>query len=302
LAQHGLTHPVGAGSASAYYPWPIAWDVNVIHATDIITRHVHGGEEIENFHTIDHYSHAVYLTQHTDKSSATMGAHLRKTWANLGLPFLQQLDNEAAFCGGHTHPRVIGQVVRLCLFCGIEPFFTPIYEAKRNYQIETFHSLWHKGFWSREEFANRAHVQAETPTFLHWYHTHYQPPSLNGLTPAQIRRGVPIRRLAADLRCLIPVGRLPITAGRIHIMRKVDGVGKIRLLNETWPVGEKWMGEYVRATINTAQQTLTLSHQAEADADWCLIKTRQFRLKESVHDLLPAFRRNRERCREHWPS
>jgi len=302
LAQHGLTHPVGAGSASAYYPWPIAWDVNAIHATDIITRHVRGGEEIENFHTIDHYSHAVYLTQHTDKCSATMGAHLRKTWANLGLPFLQQLDNEAAFCGGHTHPRVIGQVVRLCLFCGIEPFFTPVYEAKRNYQIETFHSLWDKGFWSREEFANRAHVQAETPTFLHWYHTHYQPPSLNGLTPAQIRRGVPIRRLAADLRGLIPVGRLPITTGRIHIMRKVDGVGKITLLNETWPVGEKWIGEYVRATINTAKQTLTLWHQAEADADWGLIKTRQFRLKESVHDLLPAFRRNRERCREHWPS
>jgi hypothetical protein len=302
LAHAGLTHPVGAGSASAYYPWPTAWDVNAIHATDIITRHVRGGEEIENFHTIDLYSHAVYLTQHTDKSSATMGAHLRKTWANLGLPFLQQLDNEAAFCGGHTHPRVIGQVVRLCLFCGLEPFFTPIYEAKRNYQIETFHSLWDKGFWSREEFANRAHVQAETPTFLHWYHTHYQPPSLNGLTPAQIRRGVPIRRLAADLRCLIPIGRLPITAGRIHIMRKVDGVGKITLLNETWPVGEKWIGEYVRATINTAKQILTLWHQEAADADWRLIKTRQFRLKESIHDLLPAFRRNRTRCREYWPG
>jgi len=302
IAQAGLTHPLGAGSAAAHYPWPIAWEVNAIHATDIITRHVYGGEEIENFHTIDHYSHAVFLTQHADKSSATMGAHLRKTWANLGLPFLQQLDNEGAFCGGHTHPRVIGQVVRLCLFCGVEPFFTPVYEAKRNYQIETFHSLWDKSFWSREDFANLAHVHTETPTFLHWYHTHYQPPSLNGRTPAQMRRGVSIRRLTTDLCRLIPTGRLPITTGRIHIMRKVDGVGKITLLNETWPVGEKWIGEYVRATINTAKQTLTLWHQAEADADWCLIKTRQFRLKESVHDLLPAFRRNRERCREHWPS
>ena len=302
LAQAGLTHPVGAGSASAYYPWPVAWEVNAIHATDIITRHVYGGEEIENFHTIDHYSHAVYLTQHADKSSATMGVHLRKTWANLGLPFLQQLDNEAAFCGGHTHPRVVGQVVRLCLFCGIEPFFTPVYEAKRNYQIETFHSLWDKGFWSREDFTNLAHGQAETPVFLRWYHTCYQPPSLNGQTSAQMRRGVPIRRLAADLRCLIPVGRLPITAGRIHIMRKVDGVGKITLLNETWLVGEKWIGEYVRATINTAKQILTLWHQEDADADWRLIKTRQFQLKESVHDLLPEFRRNRTRCREYWPG
>jgi len=302
LAQAGLTHPVGAGSASAYYPWPMAWEVNAIHATDIITRHVHGGEEIENFHTIDLYSHAVYLTQHTDKSSATMCTHLRKTWANLGLPFIQQLDNEAAFCGGHTHRRVIGQVVRLCLFCGLEPFFTPVYEAKRNYQIETFHSLWDKGFWSREDFTGLTHVQAETPTFLRWYHTCYQPPSLNGQTPAQMRRGVPVRRLMADLQRLIPTGRLPITAGRLHLMRKVDGVGQITLLNETWPVGDKWIGEYVRATINTAQQTLTLWRQEAADADWRLIKTRQFRLKESVHDVLPAFRRNRARCREHWPG
>jgi len=302
LVQAGLTHPVGAGSAAAYYPWPVAWEVNAIHATDIITRHVYGGEEIENFHTIDLYSHAVYLTQHADKSSATMGAHLRKTWANLGLPFVQQLDNEAAFCGGHTHPRVIGQVVRLCLFCGIEPLFTPVYEAKRNYQIETFHSLWDKGFWSRENFTDLAHVQAETPTFLRWYHTCYQPPRLNGQTPTQIRRGVLLRRLTADVRGLIPVGRLPITAGRIHLMRKVDGVGQITLLNETWPVGDKWQGDYVRATINIAQQTLTIWHQEDADADWHLIKTRQFRLKESVHDLLPAFRRNRARCRELWPG
>lgn len=302
LAHAALTHPVGAGSASAYYPWPIAWEVNAIHATDIITRHVYGGEAIENFHTIDLYSHAVCLTQHTAKSSATMGAHLRKTWANLGLPFLQQLDNEAAFCGGHTHPRIIGQVVRLCLFCGIEPFFTPVYEAKRNYQIETFHSLWDKGFWSREEFVNVAHVRAETPMFLRWYHTCYQPPCLHGRTPAQLRRGAPIRRLAADQQRLIPAGRLPITAGRVHIMRKVNGMGQITLLNETWPVGDRWLGEYVRATINTAQQTLTIWHQDDADADWRLIKTRQFRLKEPVHDLLPAFRRKRERCRELWPG
>ena len=41
-------------------------------------------------------------------------------------------------------------------------------------------------------------------------------------------------------------------------LRKVDGTGAIELLNETWPVGRKWIGEYVRATINTAKQTLTL--------------------------------------------
>ena len=302
MARHDQTHPVGAGHDSAYYPWPVAWAVNAIQATDIITRYVHGGEEIDNFHTIDLYSQAVCLTQHADKSSATTCAHLLKTWANLGLPLMQQFDNEAAFCGGHTHPRVIGRVVRLCLCCGVEPIFTPFYEAKRNYQIETFHSVWEAAFWSREEFTDRGHVQTEAPTFARWYHTLYQPPALQGKTPAQRRRGVPVMRLTADLRRLIPVAPLPVTAGRIHFMRKVDHTGYIEFLNEIWPAGPKWIGEYVRATVDTARQLLTLWHQADAEADWQLIKTRQFQLKETAHAVLPQFRRNSARCRDYWPG
>lgn len=146
LQAEGLTHPIGAGHDSAYYPWLEAWAVNAIQATDIITRHIRGGEEIQNFHTIDHYSYAVALSQHADKTSATACAHLLDTWRILGLPQIQQFDNEDAFRGGHMHPRVIGQVVRLCLFCGVEPLFTPYYVAKRNHQIETFHSVWHQAF------------------------------------------------------------------------------------------------------------------------------------------------------------
>jgi hypothetical protein len=215
---------------------------------------------------------------------------------------MQQLDNESSFCGGHTHPRVMGRVVRLCLFCGVEPIFTPVYEPKRNYQIESFHSVWLAAFWSRTEFRDLAHVETEAPTFARWYHTIYQPPALQGKTPAQMRRGAPMVRLNASLRQLIPVGRLPLTAGRVHFMRKVDRTGHVELLNETWLVGPKWVGEYVRATIDTAQQKLTIWHQPEADADWRLIKTRQFRLKDTIHDVLPQFKRNCARCRDYWPG
>ncbi len=301
LQAHGLTHPIGAGNDSAYYPWLEAWGVNAIHATDIITKHIRGGEKIENLHTIDHYSHAAFLSQCLDKSSATTNAHLLATWSKLGLPQIQQFDNEDGFRGGHRHPRVIGQVVRLCLFCGIEVVFTPIYEAKRNHQIETFHSVWNQSFWTRHEFRNRADVQAESPLFERWYHNVYRPPALDGKTPAQMCRGASIVRLDRDLRQLIPQGRLPITAGLIHIMRKVETTGEISLLNETWDIGRKWIGEYVRATIHTADQRLTFWHKPDAESPWRLLKTRSFRLKESVHPVLPAFRRNCPRCREYLP-
>ncbi len=299
---HGLTHPIGAGNDSAFYPWLDAWAVNAIHATDIITKYIRGGETVENVHTMDHYSHAAYLSQHADKSSASICEHLVATWSKLGLPQIEQLDNEDAFRGGHTHPRVIGRVVRLCLFCGIEVFFTPFYEAKRNYQIETFHSIWNQGFWSRQEFRDRAHVQAEVPLFEHWYHTTYHPPTLQGKTVAQMRRGVPIVRLTGELQRLIPDGRLPITAGRIHFMRKVTTAGDVNLLNETWSVGSRWMGEYVCATVNTAEQVLSFWHKRDAKSDWRLLKTRQFRLKEPVAPLLPAFRRSHARCLDYLPG
>lgn len=302
LAKYGLTHPLGAAEATAYYPWLDAWESNAIHATDIITRHLRGGLEIQNFHTIDHFSHAVHLSQMLDQTSLTVCTHLLETWADLGLPFIQQFDNEGPFCGGHTHARVIGRVVRLCLFCGIEPLFIPEYEPKRNHHVETFHSVWLAGFWSRCVFRNLAHVHAAAPTFVGNYHRDYRPPRLAGHTPAHMRQGFKPFRFTTARQHLIPDGRLPITAGRIHIIRKVDCQGTLSFLNESWFIGKKWMGEYVWAVIDTAEQSLMFWHQSDATAEWQHLKTRRFQLKDPVQPLHRAFHRNRERCREHLPG
>jgi putative transposase len=302
LAAHELTHPLGAADDTAYYPSLTAWEPNAIHATDIITRHLRGGAEIQNFHTIDHFSQAVHLSQALDKASSTIRAHLLGNWGALGLPFIQQFDNEGAFCGGHTHPRVIGQVVRLCLFCGLEPLFIPEYEPKRNQLIETFHSVWLHGFWSRRRFRNLSHVQQEAPIFVRNYLRDYHPPTLDGRSPAQMRCGYKPFRLTAALRTVLSEGRLPITVGHIHVIRKVDCQGTVSLLNEAWSVGKKWMGEYVWSVIDTLDQTLTFWHQADAQSEWHHIKSRCFGLKESVQPLLPLFYRNRARCRERLPG
>jgi hypothetical protein len=301
LARHGLTHRRGATTDRAYYPGPIAWEPNAIHATDIITRHLHGGPVVQNVHTFDHYTHAVHLSQHPDKTSATIRAHLLQVWTHLGIPVLQQFDNEASFRGGQSHRRVIGQVVRLCLFVGVEVLFIPEHEAKRNHWVEGFHALWVRAFWSRKHFRHLGEVEAEAPTFLRWYHTRYRPPSLAGKTPMQMRRGFQAVRLTAGLRRLIPQ-RLPISRGRVHFIRKVDVMGKVHMLNETWLIGRPWIGEYVWAVVDTAQQTLSFWHKPQPQAVWKHINTRPDRLTELVHPLLPEFRRNRLRCREEWPS
>jgi transposase-like protein len=301
LARHHLTQPRGVAANTAYYPEPMAWAANAIFATDIITKHLHGGQVVQNFHTFDHYTHAVHLSQASDKSSATARAHLLDTWADLGIPVIQQFDNEGSFGGGHSHPRVIGQVVRLCLFVGVEVLFIPEYEAKRNYWVEGFHSLWVEAFWSRKKFGSLNHVHREVPIFVRWYHERYRPPSLEGKTPVQMRRGFPAIKLTPSLRRLIPES-LPITNGQVHFIRQVDTMGKVRILNETWLVGRRWIGQYVWAIVDTAQETLTFWHRSDAQASWTPIKTRHYRLNETVHSLLPEFRRNRPRSSEHWPG
>ena len=80
-------------------------------------------------------------------------------------------------------------------------------------------------------------------------------------------------------------------------MRKVDTTGYVDFLNERWLVGPKWIGEYARATINTGKQRLTILHKTSDGADWRVIKSRVFRIKESVHDQRPQFKQNRARCR-----
>ena len=95
---------------------------------------------------------------------------------------------------------------------------------------------------------------------------------------------------------------MPLTAGRIHFLRKVDSSGAIEVLNEVWCVGTKWSGEYVRATIDTMEQTISFWQQANAEAEWQLIKRRRFAVEETVHALLPEFRRKCTRCRDCLPG
>ena len=301
LRAQGLTRRAADEGEAVYYPCLPADRMNAIQATDIITRHIYGGQVVQNFHTFDLYSHAVHLTQATDKRSTTACRHLIDTWADLGVPRLAQFDNEDCFRGGHSHARVLGAVVRLCLYVGVEPVFIPYYEAKRNHWVEGFHALWVEAFWSKYQFRDVAHVRRQVPWFLRWYHERYRPPSLAGKTPAQMREGGRPRRLTPELQRLIPEP-VPVTAGFVHFVRRVETDGSIVVLNEGWRVGRRWAGRYVWARIETQAQRMTIWHRKDADAAWRQIKEVRFPIAEAIHPLRPAFRRNCSRCPDHWPD
>jgi hypothetical protein len=254
----------------AYRPHPHATYPNAVHATDIITRWITGGEVVQTFNTVDIYSNDVYSTSHATKTATAACEHLLQTWQQLGVPDVAQFDNESTFSGGN-HPWVLGQVVRLCLYMGIEVLFIPLGEADYNSPVETFNHLWAQRFWGLHRFTRRRDVSRVQRTFLAWYRSQYIAPRQPD-TPEHMRQGARVHTLASrDAMGLSH--RLPICAGRVHAVRRVSPEGWVRFLNQSLRVGKRYRERYVWLTLETAHQRLSIWYQARARSPWKRLKT-----------------------------
>jgi len=180
--------------------------------------------------------------------------------------------------------------VRLCLYLGIEPVFLPVGEPKRNAVVERINGLWAKQFWERNHFGTIKQVLRRQGVFLDWYAQVYTPPSLDGMTPAQAQRRVRRVRLSKRQARDLPA-KLPITAGRVHFVRRVAPDGTIGFLGETWKVGQRLAHEYIWATVSTHCRRLELFHRRSARAKWRRIKTCDYAFPETVCRLRPEFKR-----------
>lgn len=290
LQAHGLTARAPT-ARPAYCPKPLTTLEGTLQALDWTCRYLEAGPKVYAFHTLNLRTRACAQTIAADKSTPTVIQHCLNTWKTLGIPQFLQLDNDAAFCGGYKAPRVFGQFVRLCLYLGIELIFLPVAEPERNGEVEEVNGLWGHAFWERRRFASRGRVRQASPTFVQWYMTEYAPPHLNGLTPQQAQRRERRHWLTAAQIAHLPE-TLPITAGRIHFVRKVQADGTVTVLNETWKVGKRLAGQYVWATLITHCRRLEIWYQRSAQHEWRLLKTYHYELPETVTRLRPEFARS----------
>lgn len=278
--------PRPSEACPAYVPKPMLALDGILHALDWTCRYLEDGCKVYAFHTLNLHTRACAQTIATDKSSETVIRHALHTWKTLGIPQYLQLDNDAAFCGGYKVPRIFGQFVRLCLYLGIELIFLPVAEPECNGEVEELNGLWAHAFWERRRFASFGRVCQASPTFVHWYMTDYAPPWLSGATPHQAQRREPQQHLTATQLRQLP-DPLPITAGRVHFIRKVKPDGTIAILNETWKVSKRLAGKYIWATILTHARRLEIWYQRSAPHDWRLLKTRAYDIPETVARLKP---------------
>ena len=284
---------VCAESKRPYYPEPrLAADL-VFQSCDWIARYLPGGDKVFAFHTIDWQSYDLSQTIRTDKSTPSAVAHLLQSCVSVGLPDGLQLDNDAAFTGLGGRPRGFGQFVRLALYLGVELIFIPPGEPKRNWLVERLNGLWASSFWDKNHFAALKAFLRQRHQFLDWYQS-YAPPALGGRTVAQAARQT--KRLKLTRRQLRQVPQeLPLTAGRIHFLRRVSAQGEIQVLKEAWPVARRLAGQYVWAMLDTRRKELSLYHRRSEKAQARRLKCFVYEINEPVKPLLPEYRRRNRR-------
>ena len=124
---------------------------------------------------------------------------------------------------------------------------------------------------------------------MDWYRRDYVAPR-QADTPARLRRGQRIHRLPAHWADRLP-NPLPLCAGQIQAVRRVDETGRVSFLNEPIRVGKRYAGRYVWLTLDTGRQRLTVWYQAHAEADWRQLKVLDYPLEETVLPVPKKFAR-----------
>jgi transposase len=289
----GLTTVV-ARQPAVPYPQPQPTATYRIQAMDWTMRYLAGGLKVYAFHSVDLSTRDLSQTLSLNKQRLTSEAHVLESWQTLGVPAAVLVDNDALWCGSPKRPRTFSRFIRLALWYGVEVIFTPFGEPQRNGVVETLNGLWSQRFWEAERFRSFAHVQRCSAAFVQWYRTVYEPPALGAHTPAATHRRHPLPHLRMSARQQLPT-RLPLTAGRLHFIRLVDGQGDIRVLQETWHLDKRWAGQYVWATLVLHEQRLCIYRQQVRAQGLHLVKTFRYRIAEPIVPLRAAFKRAKRR-------
>ncbi len=273
-------------TSKQYYPHIIPRHPGHVHQLDLVTpRYIKGFGVVISVNRIDVYTAQANLEQYQSKGADSIISFIIKDWKQFGIPRYMQLDNEASFRGSLYHPRTFGKLSRFCLNFGVELVFIPFNEPWRNAHIESFNSRFDKMLWQPVVFKDLAHIRAESKKFRnkHNDYQHYRKNTFKKHTPIQYTTRFLPQHFNFD-----PDYHLPITRGRLHFVRLVDGDGNISILNEMFYVEQKLSFQYIWAIIDTNNEHLKFWYQATAAAPKELIKTVSYELREPVRNRIPV--------------
>ena len=251
----------------ATYPTPQANSSNQLHQVDGVGPIYLKGTRQRYYIFVgkDVYDGAVCLKIYRSRKMEVILDFLGECWKSLGLPAQVQFDNAREIVGWGPAARYLSRVLRLCLRFGVEPLLIPPGRPQRNGSVENFNGWFQPRLFQRH-YSQLSALKRELQRLQDTVNTQHVQPRLAGLTPAQHRRRIKLRKLPPAY--LIPNEPLPIAAGRITFFRQVTVHGNVHLLSQTFKVGKRLKGEYVKVLLDTQRAHLTVYRQGRIFKRW----------------------------------
>jgi hypothetical protein len=158
-------------------------------------------------------------------------------WRAWGPPGYAQFDNDTIFQGTHTHPDVIGRVMRLCLSLGVIPVFVPPREMGFQAMIESYNGQWQSKVWARFTHGSLAELQGCSGRYVAAVHR----ARADRIEAAPPRRPFP-KRWRLDLQAQ--------PRGRIVYLRRTTASGAVEVLGHSYLVDPHWPHRLVRVEFD----------------------------------------------------
>jgi putative transposase len=259
LERNGLTAPrvrLAPLLPRQEYPGPQARASNELHEVDLVGPIYLQGSGHRYYIWVgkDAFDGAVCLRLACSRRMDEVLGFRGACWKDLGRPQQVQLDNARELAGWGPAARTPSRVIRLCLRFGVSPVFIPAGEPQFNGSVENFNG-WFREPLLQRRFQRPGDLRRELARLQEAVNTQHVHPRLAGKTPAQHRRGLRLPKLPA--RFVVPTGRLPLAAGRVIFIRRVSGAGTVTVLSQSYRVGKRHGGLYLRLVVDTGRGWLT---------------------------------------------
>ena len=238
------------------YPGPQARASNELHEVDLVGPVYLKGRRHRYYIWVgkDAFDGAVCLRLADSRRMDEVLGFLGECWKDLGIPEQVQLDNAREVAGWGPAARTLSRVIRLCLHYGVTPVFIPAKEPQFNGSVENFNGWFQEPLFQRH-FHRPGYLRRELARLQEAVNTQHVHPRLGGQTPAQHRRGLRLRKLPASF--VAPTERQPLAAGRVIFLRRVSGAGTVTVLDQSYRVGKRHRGLYLRLVVDTGRGWLT---------------------------------------------
>jgi transposase InsO family protein len=259
LQRNGLTAPrvrFAPLMPRQEYPGPQARASNELHEVDLVGPIYLKGSGHRYYIWVckDVFDGAVCLRLACSRRMDEVLWFLGECWKDLGRPEQVQLDNARELAGWGQSARTLSRVIRLCLRFGVSPVFIPAGEPQFNGSVENFNGWFQEPLLQRR-FGRPGDLRRELARLQEAVNTQHVHPRLHGQTPAQHRQGLRLQKLPA--RFVVPTGRLPLAEGRVTFIRRVSVTGTVTVLSQSFRVGKKHRGLYLRLVLDVGRGRLT---------------------------------------------